>query len=597
MPPPTLPAPPAAPVGGSAGPVAPPAGPSWAPPPTAPPTAPPPAAPGPASLFPPDPRGAPAAGAPPLVGGAAGGPPSGPARPSRTPPFARPTRLITVLVAVVAVAFDLAAHQRLASLAATSFVGVAVVALVVSGRIRNRQALGLGCGAVVIALFLSLRSSPWLVPLDVIAAAGLLVLTAGYATGGSVSSLTGSSLVRRGGRFLVSTFLAPSYAFGCIAAWVPARSEQRRQRLVAVARGIGLAVPVVVVLALLLASADAVFASLFSLPTDVGSVLGHVGLIGLGVIVASALFVEASSSVVADTPLLPHAIGPTESSVVLGAIAVLYAAFAVVQVVTARGGAGHVIETAGLTYADHAREGFFQLLAVAAITLAVVGGLRVVTAAGTRRQQVSLVVLSEVVVALTLVILAVALDRLRLYEGAYGATMLRLACTAFAWWLAAVFVLVAVVSAGIGRRRSWIGGAVVLSALVGLVGWNLVNPEQLVVERNLAMARSGERELDVGYLWLLSDDAVPAMAASLPTAPPGDRGALLERICKVPVWERPPASRRAGDPADRVTTTRWVRAALVPGAGAPGGPEAPTGLAANRSASQAAAARAEVCPA
>jgi hypothetical protein len=309
------------------------------------------------------------------------------------------------------------------------------------------------------------------------------------------------------------------------------------------------------------------------------------------------LFVEASSSAVTDAPLLPQAIGPTESSVVLGAIAALYAAFAAVQVVTSRGGADHVIETAGLTYADHAREGFFQLLAVAAITLAVVCGLRVVTRAGERRQQVSVVVLSEVVVALTLVILAVALDRLRLYEGAYGATMLRVACTAFAWWLAAVFVLVAVASAGVGRRRSWLTGAVALSALVALVGWNLVNPEQLVVERNLAMARLGERELDTEYLWLLSDDAVPAMAASLPTLAPDDRAAVLERICNVALWERPSASGLGGTGSDRAATPRWVRVGVTPGAGAPGGPEAPAGLAANRSTSQAAATRSEVCPA
>ena len=58
--------------------------------------------------------------------------------------------------------------------------------------------------------------------------------------------------------------------------------------------------------------------------------------------------------------------------------------------------------------------------------------------------------------ALTLVIVVVAIERLALYEAEFGATMLRLACTAFAWWLGAVFVLVALASAGLGRTRTWL---------------------------------------------------------------------------------------------------------------------------------------------
>jgi hypothetical protein len=547
---------------------APPASPPWAPPI-------PPAPPGPT-------------GPPPSVG-AAGAPPAGPIPPARAPMFARPTRLIAVLVAVVAVAFDLAAHQQVASLAVTLLVGVTLSALVVSGRVRNRQALVVGLGAVVVAVFLSLRSSPWSVVLDVAAAAGLLALTAMYASGGSLTSLSGSALLGRFGRFLLSVFLAPSYAFACVAAWIPTRSEQRRRHLVAVARGIGLALPVVAVLALLLASADAVFASLFSVPDDLGPVLVHVGLFGLGTIVASALFVEVSSAPIVDGPGVAGPIGPTESSVVLGAIATLYGVFAVVQVVTSRGGAAHVMETAGLTYADHARRGFFQLLAVAALTLVVVCGLRAATRRGTRRQQVAVAVLSEVVVALTLVILAVALERLRLYEGAYGATMLRSASTAFALWLGGVFVLVAVASTGLARNRSWLTAAVALSAVVALVGWNVVNPEQLVVERNNEQARSGERDLDDAYLWALSDDAVPALAAALPTVGPDDRAAILDRICFV-VPERPTATVSPG-----AVFRDWYGGRLVPGPGAPEGPPAPTGLAANRSATLAAEVRGEVC--
>jgi hypothetical protein len=506
--------------------------------------------------------------------------------------FARPTRLIAVLVLVVAVAFDLAGHQQVASLAAVLFVGVAVLALVLSGRVRNRQALGLGFVAVAVAVFAALRTSPWVLSLDVIAAVVLVVMTAGYAAGGSALAITGSAVVRRAGRVLASVFLAPAYAFACVATWIPARSAQRRRHLVAIARGIGLALPVVVVLALLLASADVVFASLFTVPDDLGSLLTHVGLVGLGLMVGSALFVEATAPVLADRSLGRPPIGPTEATVVLGAIAALYATFAAVQVVTGRGGATRVIETAHLTYADHARHGFFQLLAVAALTLVVVCGLRAATRSGTRRERIVVGVLSEVVVGLTLVIVAVALERLRLYEGAYGATMLRVASTVFAWWLGAVFVLVAVASAGVARNRSWLLGAVAISALVALVGWSVVNPERIVVERNVAMSVAGDRDLDTTYLWSLSDDALPALAAALPAIGPDDRDEVLDRICYV-VTE--PTSRSAGR-AEGAVTRELLASGLVPGPGAPGGPDAPSGLAANRSVTRAAEVRAEVCP-
>ena len=51
---------------------------------------------------------------------------------------------------------------------------------------------------------------------------------------------------------------------------------------------------------------------------------------------------------------------------------VLFAAFVVLQLAALFGGDEHVLRTAGLTYAEYAREGFAQLMAVAALTLAMI---------------------------------------------------------------------------------------------------------------------------------------------------------------------------------------------------------------------------------
>ena len=70
------------------------------------------------------------------------------------------------------------------------------------------------------------------------------------------------------------------------------------------------------------------------------------------------------------------ALGRLEWALPLGALVVLFAAFVALQFTTLFGGERHVVDTAGLTYAEYARSGFAQLLAVAALTLAVIAAAR-----------------------------------------------------------------------------------------------------------------------------------------------------------------------------------------------------------------------------
>ena len=93
--------------------------------------------------------------------------------------------------------------------------------------------------------------------------------------------------------------------------------------------------------------------------------------------------------------------------------------------------------TAGLTYAEYARSGFWQLLVVTGLTFVVVGtrleGRR--RAHATRR--LVLRFLLGALLCLTLVVLVSALHRLRLYEDAFGLTRLRLLAEGIALWLGA----------------------------------------------------------------------------------------------------------------------------------------------------------------
>jgi len=432
-------------------------------------------------------------------------------------------RTALAAVAVAAVVTDVAVRSGPDGLAGAVLVALVAGGLLLSGRVANPQARALAAGAVVFGVCLAARTSPWLLPLDILASGGLLVLAASFASGGSVLDLTVPAALTRAVHAAVHGLTAPAFLVAGRSGRVTSR------RAMAAARGVVLAVPVLAVLGVLLASADAVFAGFFS-GWDLLTPVEHGVLLVIGIWGMAGLLRLASASPAPSLGTVGYRLGRTEATIVLGSVVVLFAAFAVAQVVAASDGGRHVIETAGLTYAEYARTGFFQLLAVASITLAVLLGLRAATDlsdAGNRRR---FTVLALAAVSLTLVIVVVALQRLGLYEDAFGLTMLCLYSKVLAVWIGVVFVLLALDLAGLGRGRSWLPPAAVAAGLVALFTLNVVNPEAVVVRHNVEFAERSGR-FDPVYLTDLSDDAVPALVEALPRLDPEARRVVLDRVC------------------------------------------------------------------
>lgn len=440
-------------------------------------------------------------------------------------------RPAVVAVAAMAVATDLAA-RRGPTLAGALFVVVAAAGLVGSGRLVSRPARLLALAAPAFGLFLAVRLSPALVVLDAFAAAGLLALAASLARAGDPLDLTLPDLARRGLVALAHGTAAPAFLLGGGGPW-SARPGRGPRPWAAVVRGVLLAAPVVLLLGLLLGAADPVFASWFSLSFDASDLMAHTVLLGLGTWGGAGLLRMASAVSPAALPGPRTRLGFVEAATVLGALVALYGAFAVSQLVTLAGGAGHVLDTTGLTYAEYARSGFFQLLAVAALTLGVLLAVRAVADLDTPARRRNFTVLAEVAVALTLVIVVVAVRRLHLYEQAYGLTLPRLFASVFALWVGAVFVLLALSLAGVHRRRRWLVPAAVGAGLACLLALNVVNPEAVVVERNVANHERTGR-LDTDLLLGLSDDAVPTLVDALPRIDPAARRVVLARLCARP---------------------------------------------------------------
>jgi hypothetical protein len=203
----------------------------------------------------------------------------------------------------------------------------------------------------------------------------------------------------------------------------------------------------------------------------------------------------------------------------MAALDTLFAAFVIVQATVLFGGAKHVLTTAGLTYAQYARSGFWQLLVVTGLTLGVIAVAVPLAPRADKRDRTVVRSLLGPLAGLTLVIVASALYRMGVYAQAYGLTQLRVLVFACEVWLGVVFVMVLV--AGIKLRAAWLPRMVVATGVLTLLTLAAVNPDRTIAAYNLSRDR-----IDVGYLSTLSADAVPA----LDKAPADVRACVLARL-------------------------------------------------------------------
>jgi hypothetical protein len=198
-------------------------------------------------------------------------------------------------------------------------------------------------------------------------------------------------------------------------------------------------------------------------------------------------------------------LGMLESSIVLFSVDALFLVFVVIQFAALFGGEAF-LRSQGLTYSEYARRGFFELLAVSLVTLALILSLEFVTRRETPRHRLVFLLGSGLMIAMTIIILASAWLRLQLYEEAYGFTTLRVYPHVFMVWLAALFAFLLILL--IIRRPRYFATGALLAAIGFIVTMNVMNPDAFIVRQNLARYEAGE-ELDVDYLGSLSEDAVP----------------------------------------------------------------------------------------
>ena len=310
--------------------------------------------------------------------------------------------------------------------------------------------------------------------------------------------------------------------------WHGAAATLRGSRVAAVGRGAALGLPVLLVFGGLFAAADTVFAHLLSSSVpSLGSLPAHAAVVA-GIAWLSAGLLRDLAARRDDDRVLPAdrllgrvrapRIGATEIGVVLAALDLLFLAFVLVQARYLFGGSALVEARAHLTYAQYARHGFFELVVVSVLVLPVLLAANVLVRSRAVRLLSALLVLLELVVALS------ALQRLRVYEREYGLTELRIYAIGVVAWLVVVFVWSCATVLRGELRRFAIG--VVLSGFAATAVLNVISPDALIARTNLT--RPG---VDVAYLARLSDDAVPTLVDRLPgVTDPAVRRELARRL-------------------------------------------------------------------
>jgi hypothetical protein len=299
----------------------------------------------------------------------------------------------------------------------------------------------------------------------------------------------------------------------------------------AIVRGLVIALPIVLVLAVLLGSADPIFNEKLQAILKIFNIerLGEYlfrlfYILVLAYLLAGAYLNAFTQSrdeklLGIEKPWMAPFLGWVEAIIILAAIDALFAVFVGIQFKYFFGGQVN-IHLDGYTYAEYARKGFFELIAVAVISLLILQVLSSITRRLLKKEGSAFSGLSVGLVVLVVIILVSAFQRLQLYESAYGFSRIRIYSHILMIWLGVL--LVATVLIEILRRQRLFPLAIVVSLIGFGATITLINVDQFIVRENIARSQAGQ-ELDVAYLVSLSDDAVPYLAQEYKTTQAGQQ--------------------------------------------------------------------------
>ena len=273
--------------------------------------------------------------------------------------------------------------------------------------------------------------------------------------------------------------------------------------------GLLIAVPLVSILILLLSQADRVFGELLfkylSFDIDIGSGIVITLTFCTAFFAGYCMIRCFSKKTIKEEYDVKRNLEPLVAITVLSIVSVIYLLFSVIQIVYLFMGQGNPPE--GYTYAQYAREGFFQLLVVSLINF-----VMVIFINNRFRENRVLKVLLTIISLCTYIMIASSALRIKMYIDVYYLTELRIWVI---WGLTVLTLLFAAVIVSIYKQDFPLFrySIVVVSVLYIIIGY--ARPDYMIARYNLDQMNSVETSglvSDYEYLKTLSTDAAPVIA-------------------------------------------------------------------------------------
>ena len=271
--------------------------------------------------------------------------------------------------------------------------------------------------------------------------------------------------------------------------------------------GIGISIPLLIVVVTLLYFADALFASV--LESSFVFDLNPARIVGICLTFAFAFFAAYSGMKYLGEKKIPEEckdhsrFEPLIAITTLIPVSGVYMVFSLIQILGLFLGQLKLPEN--YTYAAYAREGFFQLLFVCLINVAIVLFVQ-----GFFRENIWLKILLTVISGCTYIMLASSAFRMWMYVKVYHLTFLRF----FVFWaLAMIAILLTGILIQIFRKQFSLFRYGVIAVSLGYLVLSFSHPDYWIASYNLSPAHIKEAApVDYDYLATLSTDAAPVVA-------------------------------------------------------------------------------------
>jgi len=197
---------------------------------------------------------------------------------------------------------------------------------------------------------------------------------------------------------------------------------------------------------------------------------------------------------------------------VLITVNMIYVVFTVIQFSYLFGSISSLLPE-GVTYAEYARRGFFELVAVTIINVSILIGIINLTKIENSIISGILKIMNSCLVACTMVMLLSAHFRMSLYEQEYGYTYLRVFTHAFMLFIFAILVVTLI---KVWKENFCLIKSYIVISIIAYLAINFFNVDVFIADNNIKRYKAdNSKTIDTEYLSNLSNDAVPYLVKLL----------------------------------------------------------------------------------